>query len=226
MVREKNEADQDLDRLLDDLEYIKKAVSKRNNIFNFMEVAKAIRLAALLSGLLIIFISTVLYLLIRQYGSYHLMPGQTRLYLYLYIALAIIFIAVLKLRSFLRKAREIDSTITLRDLVAAIYTSHFIEIMIPFLIVLVGVPLYLSTASLDRLILPFTAIVFGLLCFAISGLLYFRSLLFLGGWLLLAGFTFLFWLPGLHELFQVIISFGLGFLVMGAAGYIRSSREE
>jgi len=226
MAREKNDANHDLGKLLTDIEYIKKAVTKRNNILHFMEVTKAIRLAALLSGLLIIFVATALYLLIRQYGSLYLMPGQIRLFLYLYIVLAVIFIAVLKLSSFLRRAREIDSSITLSDLFAAIYTNRFVEIMVPFLIVLVGVPFYLSGVNLEQLILPITAIIFGLLCFAISGLLYFRALLFLGGWLLLTGFVFLFWLTGLHELIQVVVSFGLGFSVMGAAGYLRPFREE
>lgn len=226
MDKEPNSPENDLSQLLEDIEYIKKAVLKRNNILHFMEVAQAVRFVALLSGLLIIFTSFVVYLLIKQYGSYELVPDQARLLIFLYIALAFIFVGVLKIRNFLRKAREVDNRITLGDLFEAIYTTRFVEILIPFLIALVGIPLYLGSAGLVHLVLPFTAILFGLLCFAVSGLLHLKATLLMGGWLLLTGFIFLFWPAGLHEMIQLIISFGLGLLIMGVTGYVCPAKKE
>ncbi len=216
----------DLKQLYEDVAYIKKAVSKKSNILNFMEISQALRFVALISGLLIIVTATILYFLIQQYGSFAMFPDRIRFFFYLYLVLAVAFIAVIKLRNFLNKAREINSRITLGELFEEVYTVRFIEIIIPFLVVLIAVPVYFNSMGLNQLILPFTALLFGLLCFAISGLLQLRIALFLAGWLVLCGLFFLFAGRGTDQLIQLIVSFGCGLLIMGLSGYIGLPKKE
>ncbi len=216
----------DLKQLYEDVAYIKKAVSKKNNILNFMEINQALRFAAFLSGVLVIITALILYFLVQQYGSFALFPDRVKIFFYLYLFLAFVSIAVIKLRNFLSKAREVNSRITFGELIDEVYTVRFIEIIIPFMVVLIAVPIYLNSTGLNELILPFTAMLFGLLSFAVSGLLQLRILLLLAGWLILCGLVFLFAIPGMDQSIQLLISFGCGLLIMGLSGYITSSKKE
>ena len=154
----------EISRLAEDLEYIKKAVTKSGSILQYMEVSKALRLVSLVAGLCLILFSALFYLFIQQHGSYEAIPAQVKLVLYIAIALAFILVGALKIRNIFSRAREIDEQITFIQFIEAIYTDRFLTLIIPFLLTLVALPLYFNFSGQTGLVMPLLMIIFALLC--------------------------------------------------------------
>ncbi len=216
---------EDIMRLAEDLAFIKKAVNKSGSILQYMEVSKALRLVALITGALLIIFPALFYFFILKYGGYELIPAQVKLVLYIAIGLAFVAVGALKIRNFFVRAREINEQITLIQFVEAIYTDRFLTLLIPFFLTLIILPLYFSFSGLEQLAMPLLMIFFALLCFALSILFYMQEMVLLGTWLLLTGIVFLIWLPGLAVLLQLMIGFGIGFLIMAAGSYLPRRRK-
>ncbi len=222
MADEGSNKQYEISRLAEDLEYIKKAVTKSGSILQYMEVSKALRLVALATGVLMILFSALFYSFINRHGSYEAIPSQVKLVLFIALALAFIFVGVLKIRNIFARAREIDEQITFIQFIEAIYTDRFLTLIVPFLITLVALPLYFNFSGQGELALSLLMIIFALLCFALSTLFYMKELVLFGTWLLIAAFVFLIWLPGLHVLLQLLFGYGVGFLIMAAGSYLRT----
>ena len=219
MKDERPDKQEDINRLAEDLELIKKAVSRSGSILQYMEVSKALRPVAFLTGAFMILFCALFYFFILQHGSYETIPSQVKLVLYLAIALAFIMIGALKVRGLFARAREIDEQITFVQFFEAVYTDRFLTMLLPFLISLVALPLYFSFSGFGEMALPLLMIVFALLCFSLSTIFYLQEMIYLGAWLLLTGFVFLIWLNELHVLLHLIFGFGVGFLIMAGSGY-------
>jgi hypothetical protein len=220
MKEDRPDNQKDINRLAEDLEYIKKAVTKSGSILQYMEVSKALRPVTLVTGMLLILFPALFYYFILQHGSYEAIPAQIKLVLYIAIAAAFILVGTLKIRNIFARAREIDEQITLVHFFEAVYTDRFLTMLIPFLISLIALPLYFNFNGLGEVVLPLFIVIFALLCFSLSTVIYLKEMIYFGAWLLLIGFVFLIWLPGLHILVQLAISFGAGFLIMSASSYL------
>ncbi len=225
MKNDRSDNQKDISRLAEDLEYIKKAVTKSGSILQYMEVSQALRLVTLVTGILLILFPALFYYFILQHGSYEAIPAQVKLVLYIAIAIAFILVGTLKIRNIFARAREIDEQITFLQFFEAVYTDRFLTMLIPFLISLIVLPLYFSFSGLSEMVLPLFMIIFGLLCFSLSTVIYLKEMIYFGAWLLLTGFVILIWLPDLHILLQLIFSFGVGFLVMSASSYLSTERK-
>lgn len=225
MKENRPDNENDINRLAEDLEYIKKAVTKSGSILQYMEVSKALRLVTLVSGILLILFPALFYYFILQHGNYEAIPAQVKLMLYIAISAAFILVGTLKIRNIFARAREIDEQITFVQFFEAVYTDRFLTMLIPFSISLVALPLYFSFSGFGEMVLPLFIIIFALLCFSLSTVIYLKEMIYFGVWLLLIGFVFLIWLPSLHILLQLAFSFGMGFLIMSASSYLFTERK-
>lgn len=218
--------ERDIRQLMEDLAYIKEAVAKSNTITKYLAVSRVLRTVALAAAALVIGFSGIFYLLIRHHGSYGDVPAPAKGFLYLFMVLLAGLVGFMKLRNFMRCAREFDPSISLRRFVKEVYTPQFLSIVAPFFVTMVVVLWHLSRSGLSPYIAPFLAILSGLLCFALLGVLHVKEMMAFGGWTLGAGLLSLWWAPVWHPLLSPVLTFGLGFVVMFVASYLFSAGKE
>ena len=206
-------------QLLDDFRYIKNTVMKNNRVFKFVS-SSTLRPVYLFTGLVIIIFATVIQLLMQHFGSYTNIPGMIKTVYYIGLAVCTIWLSYTKLKLLLKRMRELGSDITIPEFFKEIYTWNTLVLMTPYMIVMGLVAVFLVSRGLSGYLVPFLAILYGLMINSATSLLFLREFMIGAVWFLLTGLTVLFTLGPSQPLLGLVITFGLGFIVMYAASLV------
>lgn len=214
------------DQMLKDLQFIKEAVKKNNNIFKYISLSEGIKTIALFAGIIIISLSLIFLLLIRYYGGYQEIPYIVKSITYIILGASLVWLMWYKIKIFLEMAKRYRKDITLIKLLREVYTRSMLMVLIPFIITICVVIIYLSLFNLVYLITPVLAILIALLTAAIIVILNLKNFLLFFGWLLISGLFSLFIADKVHPLIILIITFGIAMIILYLSTLITISREK
>lgn len=214
------------DQMLKDLQFIKEAVKKNNNIFKYISLSEGIKTIALFAGIIIISLSLIFLLLIRYYGGYQEIPYIVKSITYIILGASLVWLGWYKIKILLRIARKYRKDITFIKLLREVYTKSMLMIIIPFAITIGVVSIYLSIYNLYHLITPVLAILIALLMAAIIVVLNLKDFMVAFGWLLISGLFSLFIADKVHPLIILIITFGIAMIILYLSTLITILREK
>lgn len=207
-------AKHDREEMLKDLQIIKAAVSKDNNMLKYINLLDAIRGVALYSGILIFVFCVSLLKLMDHYGSYHSLPADIKFVFYIVLGVCVLVIGIVKLRTLLKFARKYHKDISLAKLIREIYTQSFLMITTSFVMALLVLLIYFATADLAYLIVPMIAIIVALLMTAFVAVLNLNEMLIYVEWLLVSGLFSLFIADRINSLVILMLTFGVGMIIL------------
>ena len=213
-------------QLIKDLEMIKEAAKKNNNILKYIPVAEAIKNVALFTAVVIIGISAMLLWQINLYGSYNALPNSIKISLYGVIVASVIGIGWFKTSFFLKIARKYKKDIKFITMIKEIYTKTLLIIVIPFLIAIVALCVYFSILGLLHLIVPILAVLVSLFIASMLAFLNLKDLLPFFEWLFISGLFALFIADKIHPLYSLMLTFGIGMLILYVSSIISISKEK
>ncbi len=214
-----------VDNLLNDITYIKKAIQKHNNILKYISLSKVLSFIAILGGFFIITLCSIVYFIISHYSSYAAVPQNIKMILYFVIALSTVGMGFLKVKSILGEYKQINMDITFIRLFKEVYTPYTLTILIPYVISISFIMIFLVTNGYLLYIVPVLAILLGLLMSGFVNVFYLKELILFGNWLIVTGLIGLFALRHIHPSLLIILTFGIGLILMGIGGLIISARE-
>lgn len=203
----------DVQQLIDDLVYVKKAIAKNTNALKLINLGGLLSRVILGAGIVTILLSGAAYLLIREYGSFDLIPAHLRGILLALTAAFVAITGISKIYSLLSFINRENSNMTVRKLIMEIYTPRALHILIPYVTSIILTTVFLVTNQHTLYLVPALAILTGLLCLAYVNVFYIKELIITGDWLLATGLLSLFFTGSLHPLLALIITFGLGFCI-------------
>jgi hypothetical protein len=211
---------QELGEVIADLKLIKEAVSKSDSFFRFIDTRRAMRGVMLVGGLMIVFFSGLFYYLLSGYGSFMAIPFQFRVILLVLVGLCWLALGFIKARGFLISGRAISRDMNLKKLFDEIYTSRMLNLMIPYLLVIILIVIFLCNRGQFIFIVPALAILFGLLFIAMGPIVYLKELYLLSAWLIATGLLGLFTAANIHPMAVLGFTFGAGFILAGLLLYL------
>ncbi len=214
-----------VENILNDITYIKNAIQKHNNILKYISLSKVLSFIAILGGIFTIALCSIVFYFISHYGAYKNVPQNYKTLLYIIIFLSTAGIGFLKIKNILNAYRQINMNISLLRLLKEVYTPHTLTTLIPYVIVTIFIIVFLITNGYLMYIVPVLAILYGLLMNGFVNIFHLKELILFGNWLIVTGLIGLFELKNLHPSLLIILTFGIGFILMGIGGYIISSRE-
>jgi len=209
-----------VDRLVEDLQFVKTAITKSNHIFKYVKISKALGLVGLWIGLGITMLAGLAYGLINRFGSFAQVPSASRIVLYSAMTVLFVATAVGKIVLVLRSARQTYQDITLIRMIEEIYRPQTLNIIIPFVMTITGITVFLTSNGLHVYLVPVLSVLFGLMFIAFLNVFYFSEMLVAGDWLIITGLITLFNAQTLHPLLALIITFGLGFPMLYVANRV------
>ncbi len=212
--------EQDLNAVIADLKMIKEAVNKSDNFFRFIDTRRAMRGVMLIAGLMIAFFAALFYYFINLHGSFMAIPQNIRIILFVLVGICWLSLGFIKAGGFIKSGRAIGGDMNLKQLFNEIYTSRMLNLMLPYLLVIIIITLFLSTRGQIIYITPSFSILFGLLFIAISPIIYFREIYLLSAWLIATGLLALFAADLIHPMIILGFTFGAGFILAGLMLYI------
>jgi hypothetical protein len=212
--------EQELSEVIADLKMIKEAVSKSDNFFRFIDTRRAMRGVMLIAGLMIAFFAGLFYYFINGYGSFLAIPQNIRIILFVLVGICWLSLGFIKAGGFIKSGRAISGDMNLKQLFDEIYTSRMLNLMLPYLIVIIMITVFLSAQGQIIYITPALSILFGLLFIAISPIIYFREIYLLSAWLIATGLLALFVAEAIHPMIILGFTFGAGFILAGLMLYV------
>ena len=214
------------DELLKDLQFIKDAAVKNNNILKFISASEGIRYIALLFCLLITFFSLSVQWMLVSYGSFANIPDSIKIIFFILVGLSILCLVWLKINVFLKSARKYKNQISLIMLIKQIYTRTLVIIIIPFSIAIAAICIYFSVSDLSNLIIPVLSILISLLMVSIMAIMNLKDFLTAFDRLLISGSFSFFLADKIGAPILLILTFGVGMLILYISAQISLSREK
>lgn len=183
---------EELDRLAEDLRYIKAAIQKSSSVMRWVAWKVPIRWVALVGGLLIIAIAFVVSRLQVIYGGFNSVPGWIQAVFFGGIALFVVIFGLWKIKVILKQLRKSDCEITLWELFFNVYIRHMAMFLVPFLTAVAGMVVFLFMRGLEFYIVPVLAVLMGFAFVFFAMQFLFKEIYGSAFWLIVTGFACLF----------------------------------
>jgi hypothetical protein len=214
------------EELIKDLQLIKEAVRKNNSILKRVPISEGLKHATLITGILIILISSAIILLECYYGSYSAIPGTVKLIIYVIIFLCSAAVAVKKITDIIKVVRRCEQDISIMKLFNELYIRRYWAVVYPSVISIAAFVIYFSITDLTHLIIPFLAVMASLVLFGIQSILNVREIAVSFHWLLFSGLLSLFVAGKWNPLIILILTFGVGMILIYITIKVSSSKEK
>ena len=199
---------EELDRLAEDLKYIKTAIQKSGSIMRWVTWKVPIRWVALVAGLLIIAIAFVVNQLQASYSDFASVPGWIQAVFFGCIALFVVIFALWKLKVITGQLRKSGNEISWWELFTEVYTRHMAVFLVPFLVTVAGMVIFLSVRGLGFYIVPVLAILMGFAFIYFAMQFLFREIYGSSFWLIVTGFICLFLDAVISPMGALALTFG------------------
>ncbi len=211
---------QQLKDITADLQLIKEAVSRSDNLLRFIDTGGALRGILLATGALIAVFSGISYYLVQHYGHFAAIPPNLRLVFYLLIALSTAAVGYQKIRNILCRARHVQQDMTLSQLFEELYTPRILALTVPNLAATILVIVLLVRMDAGMYIVPSLALMYGQLIIPLNLLLSVRAYYVLGIWLMATGLLGLYTATILHPMITLNLTFSAGFVLTALSLYL------
>ena len=183
---------EELDRLAEDLKYIKTAIQKSGSLLRWVAWKVPIRWVALVGGLVIIAIACIVTELQVRYGDFASVPGWIKAVFFGSIALIVVGFAIWKLRAITREIKKTGNDVSYLQLFTEVYSRNVAIFIIPLLATITGTVIFLASRGLDVYIVPALAVLMGLFYVFFAMQFHFREMYGCSFWMTATGFICLF----------------------------------
>lgn len=214
-------SEDDIRKLVEDLQLVKSAVVRSNSIFRFINISRAMALVGLWGGVGLAVLAGFSYFLTAYYGAFAAAPVALQAAFYVILALFWAAVGIYKIKLILRHARRTFQDITVLRLLSDVYTPQSTSLIIPFALTAVGLLAFLLTRGLTLYIVPVFSMLLGLIYISFVNIFYLREMYLAGSWLLISGLVTLFFAERLPPSLAVIITFACSFVLLFAANRFR-----
>lgn len=212
------------EKLLKDIASIKEVINKNKPIIQQVVDLTHFRLLMLLSGISVSIFSILFYFLLNMYGSHSAIPGNYRWSIYIAITILTLALSIMKQRLYLSSVKKMDKNLTLLWFYKELFSSGFAHLYFSSIFLIVLLIVFYITNDIAYFIIPSLSIFIGLL--SISGaMLHLKHALVMGYWFFITG-IFLIIFNTIPASIAVLITFGLGFLLMAILGYMDKDSEK
>jgi len=214
----------ELDKLLLDIQELKRSVRKANPFLREMMVLRAYWIMSIPLGILFLADCLLTHFLIRANGSFEAVPYGWK------IANLVILLSILAIGSVWkwivinRRASQLRDGATIFTVVKALYGSDWFNFSAPYILCLGVTSAFFLQSGRPWLIASIAAIFFGPFCNILGKLLERREYLFLGWYMTLTGLASLFFIESMPFIWLAVVWAG-SFITFGAAG-LASDRSE
>lgn len=200
------------EEMLRDLEIIRQAVSRSQNVLRRIPMVSGMRPVMLLTGLILLIYCGGRVLLDTQYGAQA--PGYLTVGLNALLAVGCVAAIYLKLSGMLRLARQDDASMDMSGLVRALYNRSFSLLAATAGFLAVGLPVWLSWIGQGRLILPVLGMVMGIMMMGIIAIFDMREMIVGAVWLIGCGYVLLWFMGSLNLWLALMLEFSVPMLLM------------
>jgi hypothetical protein len=215
-----------VDRLAEDISFMKKAIEKNSSILKQIDFGASLRLMCLLTSVSIFFFSGLFHILIRQFGSYSAIPITIKAVSFCAIALVLIGLGILKNTGILKSARSAAPGMSILALIKEYYSVRMYHHFLPAGLAFLFLGGYAATTGNSRFLVPLLSIFAGIIYNSISLLLRMDELLFATYWFIVTGCIVLVF-NTMSPLLALSLTMGFGLLIMAAMWYLpRKKRAE
>jgi hypothetical protein len=207
----------ELDKLLLDIQELKRSVRKANP---FLRDIMAIRAYALLSiplGILLLADCIFTHFLVRASGSFDAIPLAWKIVSIAFFALIMLVGSVGKWIAVARRAAELKDGGNFFTVIGAMYGGHWFSLSVPLILCMAATSVYFASSGHPWLIVSFFAIFLGPFCNTVAKLLDREEYLYTGWYLILSGLASIFFMESAPFAWLAVVWAGT-FLVFGVAG--------
>ena len=209
-----------IDRLAEDISFVKKAIEKNSTILQQIDFRSSLRLVTLLSALAIFFFCGLFHLLMKHFHGFSGIPTSIKAISFCAIALVAAAIGVLKNSGILKSARSANPGISLMYIIKEYYSSvRLFHHFIPTGLVVLFSCVYAASIGNSRLVIPFISIGAGLIYNSLETFLRIDELLILSYWLIVTGCIVLVF-NSISPLLGLCLTLGCGLLLLSAIWYL------
>ena len=213
-----------IDRLAEDISFVKKAIEKNSSILNQIDFRSSLRLTVLLSGISVLFFCGLFHLLIKHFGGFAAIPASQKAIAFCAIALDGVVLGVLKNTGVLKSARTFEPGISLFRLMREYYSGKMYHHFIPTGLVLLFACIFAWKTGNARLIIPFISIGVGLLYNTFNTFLRIDEFLIFGYWFIVTG-CILVVFNTVSALLGLCLTLGCGLLLLSAIWYLPQKKR-
>lgn len=216
-----------IDKLADDLEFIKQAMKRNQVVLRDVFSPLRIRFLVLYIGTATVLVSLLFQYCIGLYGSYGTTPHTVRLFLLVVVAVVAATGVLLKFTTLNRTAKRVDARFTVWSVLGKYLLPFIFHVYLPLLALMAGAIVFCATSGRSADIVGVVAVGIGFFMNSTAVNVRIYQYQFLGYWLLASG-VLSFFVPGVSAAVWLAISFGGGCyaLVVGTALVGRRSRPD
>jgi hypothetical protein len=207
----------ELDKLLLDIQELKRSVRKANPFLREMMALRAYWIMSIPLGILLLADCLLTHFLVRANGSFAAIPQEWK------IGSLAVFISILAVGSVWkwlvinRRAAQLKDGATIFTVLKAVYGSDWFNFSAPLILCLVVTSAFFVRSGRPWLIASIAAVFFGPFCNILGKLLERREYLYMGWFMTLAGLASLFFIESMPFIWLAIVWAG-SFIIFGAAG--------
>jgi hypothetical protein len=214
-----------VDRFVEDIAYVKKAIQKNTSVLQQMDFRKSLRLTILLSAIGTFFFCGLFHIVEGRFGSFAAIPIAIKATLFSAMALVFILIGLVKNSGIMKSAHSIDPGISLGRLLREYYTIRVYHNFVPLILVLFFSVGYAVTTGNLQLIIPMAAIGAGLVYNGLGTLLRVDEFFWTAYWLIVTGVIVLVY-HAISPLLAISLTAGGSLLLLAVALYIPQKKQQ
>lgn len=198
--------------MLHDIEVIRQAVNRSQNLLRRIPLMSGLRPVMLLSGVLLLLFCGGKYLLEVLYGG--MAPAYLHTLLNVLLIAGGVVAVVMKLTGMLRLARQDDASIDFADLMRELYNRPFALLAGTAGFLAVGLPVWLSYVDHSPFIIPVFGMVMGIMMMGIIAIFDMREMIVGASWLIVCGYVLLWFMGTLNLWLAMALEFSVPMLLM------------
>jgi hypothetical protein len=208
-----------VDRLAEDIAFVKKAIEKNSSIVQRMDFRSSLRLVTLLTALSTFFFCGLFHVLIKHFCGFSGIPLPIKAVIFCAIALAAVVIGLLKNSGVLKSARNVEPGISLVRLIREYCSIRMFHHFVPMGLVLIFSCAYAVGTGNIRFVIPLLSIGAGLVYCNLDTMLRLDEFLWASYWFIVTGCIVLVF-NTISPLLSLCLTLGCGLLVLSAMWYL------
>jgi hypothetical protein len=208
---------QELDKLLLDIEELKRSVRKANPFLREIMAIKAYAILSFPLGILLLANCLLTHFLIGASGSFESIPSGWKTVIIVVFAIIVTVGFISKWIVLGRRAAQVRNGANFFTVVEAIYGGHWSHVSLPLVLCMSGTSFFFARSGHPWLIASFVPLFLGSFCNMAAKLLDRREYLYTGWYLILSGLVSLFFIESSPFVWFAVVWAGT-FIVFGAAG--------
>jgi hypothetical protein len=213
-----------IDRLAEDISFVKKAIEKNSSILRQIDFRSSLRLVTLLSAIAIFIFCGLFHFLMKHFNGFFGIPTSIKAVSFCAIALVAVAIGILKNSGILKSARYTDPGISLMRLIKEYYSVRMYHHFVPIGLVFLFICVYAVATGNHRFVIPIVSIGAGLMYNSLDSFLKIDELLLTSYWFIVTGCIVLVF-NTISPLLGICLTLGCGMLLLSAIWYMPKKKQ-